>query len=26
VYLVSELASYITGCSHLVDGGQEMRA
>ena len=26
VYLVSDLASYITGCSHLVDGGQEMRA
>ena len=23
---VSELASYITGCLHLVDGGQEMRA
>ena len=26
VYLVSDLASYVTGCSHLVDGGQEMRA
>ena len=26
VYLVSDMASYITGCSHLVDGGQEMRA
>ena len=26
VYLVSDLSSYITGCSHLVDGGQEMRA
>jgi len=26
VYLVSDLAAYITGCSHLVDGGQEMRA
>jgi len=25
VYLVSDYASYITGCSHLVDGGQEMR-
>jgi len=25
VFLVSDLASYITGCSHLVDGGQEMR-
>jgi sorbitol-6-phosphate 2-dehydrogenase len=25
-YLVSDMASYITGCSHLVDGGQEMRA
>ncbi len=25
VFLASELASYITGCSHLVDGGQEMR-
>jgi sorbitol-6-phosphate 2-dehydrogenase len=24
VFLVSDLASYITGCSHLVDGGQEM--
>jgi len=26
VFLVSDMASYITGCSHLVDGGQEMRA
>jgi len=26
VYLLSDMASYITGCSHLVDGGQEMRA
>jgi len=26
IYLVSDLASYVTGCSHLVDGGQEMRA
>ena len=26
LYLVSDLSSYITGCSHLVDGGQEMRA
>ena len=26
VYLVSDLASYVTGCAHLVDGGQEMRA
>ena len=25
VFLVSDYASYITGCSHLVDGGQEMR-
>lgn len=25
VFLASEKASYITGCSHLVDGGQEMR-
>jgi len=25
VFLVSDKASYITGCSHLVDGGQEMR-
>ena len=25
VFLVSDHASYITGCSHLVDGGQEMR-
>jgi len=25
VFLVSDLASYITGGSHLVDGGQEMR-
>jgi sorbitol-6-phosphate 2-dehydrogenase len=26
IYLCSDLASYITGGSHLVDGGQEMRA
>ena len=25
VFLVSDKASYITGCLHLVDGGQEMR-
>jgi len=25
VFLASERASYITGCLHLVDGGQEMR-
>jgi len=25
VFLVSDYASYVTGCSHLVDGGQEMR-
>ena len=25
VFLVSDRASYITGCWHLVDGGQEMR-
>ena len=25
VFLVSDKASYITGCSYLVDGGQEMR-
>jgi len=25
VFLVSDYASYITGCSHLVDGGQEMK-
>jgi len=25
LFLVSEYASYVTGCSHLVDGGQEMR-
>jgi sorbitol-6-phosphate 2-dehydrogenase len=25
VFLVSDYASYITGSSHLVDGGQEMR-
>ena len=25
VFLVSDRASYITGCMHLVDGGQEMR-
>jgi len=25
VFLASEKASYITGCLHLVDGGQEMR-
>lgn len=25
VFLVSEKAGYITGCLHLVDGGQEMR-
>ncbi len=25
VFLVSDRASYVTGCSHLVDGGQEMR-
>jgi len=26
VYLCSDLAAYVTGISHLVDGGQEMRA
>lgn len=26
VYLCSDLAGYVTGTSHLVDGGQEMRA
>jgi sorbitol-6-phosphate 2-dehydrogenase len=25
VFLCSDLSEYITGCSHLVDGGQEMR-
>ena len=25
VFLVSDKASYVTGCTHLVDGGQEMR-
>lgn len=25
VFLVSDAACYVTGCSHLVDGGQEMR-
>lgn len=25
VFLVSDKASYITGCAHMVDGGQEMR-
>ena len=25
VFLASESASYVTGCLHLVDGGQEMR-
>lgn len=25
VFLVSDMASYVTGCMHLVDGGQEMR-
>jgi sorbitol-6-phosphate 2-dehydrogenase len=25
IFLCSDLAAYVTGCSHLVDGGQEMR-